>query len=381
MEELDETGMDFAPVDEAHRFPCPSCGSDLRFSADKGDLVCDHCGFSEHVSPPSRGRRAEVLQELDFEAALRQQVPASEIISVRTASCESCGAQIEFGDVEQAKECPFCASPIVTDTGQNRHLKPQAVLPFGLDEKTARSAMTKWLGRLWFAPNGLKEYARKGRKMTGIYVPYWTYDSRTRTAYAGRRGDDYYTTQTRVVNGKRQNVRVRQTRWSAARGKVARNFDDVLVLASDSLPRDYTDALEPWDLVELRAYRPEFLAGYIAEGYVVELKPGFAIARRKMDVAIASDIRRDIGGDHQQITDARTDVRDVTFKHILLPVWLAAYKFRGRTYRFVVNGRTGKVKGERPYSAWKIAFAVIAAMLALMVFLYLGEMQNQSGTY
>ena len=52
-------------------------------------------------------------------------------------------------------------------------------------------------------------------------------------------------------------------------------------------------------------------------------------------------------------------MRDVTFKHILLPVWLVAYRFRGRTYRFVVNARTGRVQGERPWSAWKIALAVI----------------------
>jgi predicted RNA-binding Zn-ribbon protein involved in translation (DUF1610 family) len=379
--ELDDAGRNSAAVAETHRFPCPSCGSDLRFSADSGDLICDHCGFTEPVAATGRGNWTEALQELDYEAALRQQVPASEIISVRTAHCESCGAQIEFGEAEQAKQCPFCASPIVTDTGEHRHLKPQALLPFALDEKTARGEMTRWLGRLWFAPNGLKEYARKGRRMTGIYVPYWTYDSRTRTAYAGRRGDDYWTTQTRVVNGKRQTVRVRKTRWSNVRGKVARDFDDVLVLASDSLPRDYTDALEPWDLGALKPYRPEFLAGYVGEGYVVELEPGFAIARRKMDAVIASDIRRDIGGDHQQITNASTDVRDVTFKHILLPVWLAAYKFRGKTFRFVVNARTGKVKGERPYSAWKIALAVIAALLAIGLFLVLGELQGNGGSF
>lgn len=361
---------------EKHRFPCPSCGSDLRYSAETGGLVCDHCGFTEQVSGAGRERQSEALRELDYEAALRKQVPASEVVTVRTVHCESCGAQIEFGDTEQAKECPFCASPVVTDTGSHRHLKPQALLPFALDEKSARGAMTKWLGRLWFAPNGLKEYARKGRKMTGIYVPYWTYDARTRTAYTGRRGDDYWTTQTRMSNGKRETVRVRKTRWRSVRGQVARNFDDVLVVATDSLPRDYVDALEPWDLGALAPYSPDYLAGYIAEGYSVELEPGFAIARNKMDAVIASDIRRDIGGDHQQISNTRTDVRDVTFKHILLPVWMAAYRFRGKSYRFVVNGRTGEVKGERPYSAWKIALAVAAALIAMGALLYFGEFQG-----
>jgi hypothetical protein len=47
---------------------------------------------------------------------------------------------------------------------------------------------------------------------------------------------------------------------------------------------------------------------------------------------------------------------------------MAAYKYRGRTFRFVVNGRTGRVQGERPWSAWKIAIAVVlGALLAAAI--------------
>ena len=152
-------------------------------------------------------------------------------------------------------------------------------------------------------------------------------------------------------------------RWRSVSGRVARFFDDVLVLASRTLPKRYTDALEPWDLSALEPYRPEFLAGFRAEGYQVELEDGFTEARAHMDNVIARDVRFDIGGDRQRIHDIDTTVRDVTFKHILLPVWLAAYKYRGETYRFVVNGRTGRVQGERPWSAWKIAIAVVLGLI------------------
>ncbi|HKL56096.1 MAG TPA: primosomal protein N' (replication factor Y) - superfamily II helicase, partial [Roseovarius sp.] len=140
-------------------------------------------------------------------------------------------------------------------------------------------------------------------------------------------------------------------------------FDDVLVLASRSLPKRFTDGLEPWDLSALEPYAPQYLAGFRAEGYAVELDEGFTEAREIMDRAIARDVRFDIGGDRQRIHDIQTQISDVTFKHVLLPVWLAAYKYRGETYRFVVNGRTGRVQGERPWSAWKIALAVIAGLL------------------
>jgi ribosomal protein S27E len=292
---------------------------------------------------------------------------------VRTTRCPGCGALVEFADATHATECPFCATPVVAGTGTNRQIKPQAVLPFALDERTARRAMTNWLGSLWFAPNGLVEFARKGRAMTGLYVPYWTFDAATRSSYVGERGDHYYVTETVVVDGKRRQQQVQKTRWSAARGWVKRAFDDVLVLASQSLPRQYTDALAPWDLAALKPYRADYLSGFTAEGYTVGLEEGWARAQQAMAGVIAHDVRRDIGGDVQRIQRIDTEYSAETFKHVLLPIWMAAYKYNGRTYRFVVNGQTGRVQGERPYSIWKIAFAILCALALAAAFAYANE--------
>lgn len=348
---------------QEHRFPCDQCGADFRFDPAAGKLVCDHCGNEQDIDVARSPWQA--IRELDFTAALNTQLPEAEIEEIRVLQCPNCGAQVEFDADTHAAECPFCATPVVTDTGTHRHIKPKGLLPFALDEGAARDAMNQWLGRLWFAPNGLQEYARKGRRMQGIYVPYWTFDADTKTDYRGERGTVYYTTHTVMRNGKRQQLRKRHVRWTPKSGKVARFFDDVLVLASRSLPKTYTDGLEPWDLSALEPYAPEYLAGFRAEGYTVELEEGFTLARQKMDRVIERDVKFDIGGDVQRIHDLRTAVSDVTFKHVLLPVWLAAYKYRGKTYRFVVNGRTGRVQGERPWSAWKIAVAVVlGAILA-----------------
>ena len=349
-----------APVEE-YRFPCDNCGADFRFDPAASKLVCDYCGNTAELD--QSGPWTGGIRELDFRRALAQELPLQEIEETRVSICPNCAAQVRFDAGVQATECPFCATPVVADTGTQRRIKPRALLPFALDEDTARRAMTDWLGSLWFAPNGLQGYARKGRRMQGIYVPYWTFDADTKSAYKGERGTVYYQTRTVTRNGKREQIREARVRWKAVSGRVARFFDDVLVLASRSLPKSYTDALEPWDLAALEPYRPEFLAGFRAEAYTVELEDGFAQARRHMDRVIARDVKFDIGGDRQRIHDIQTQISDITFKHILLPVWLAAYKYRGKTYRFVVNGRTGRVRGERPYSAIKIAIAVVIGAL------------------
>ncbi|GIT85062.1 MULTISPECIES: TFIIB-type zinc finger domain-containing protein [Roseobacter] len=343
-----------------HHFPCDTCGADLRFDPAQGQMVCAHCG---HIESLDQGPWAAAkIRELDFNTALKGDLPAPEMEETRVSSCPNCAAEVAFDPNVHAKECPFCATPVVTDTGTHRHIKPRAVLPFALDERTAHDAMNDWLGSLWFAPNGLQDYARKGRKMDGIYVPYWTYDADTTSRYTGERGTVYYQTRQVMRDGKPTTVRVAKVRWRAARGQVARFFDDVLVLASKSLPKRFTDGLAPWDLAALEPYTPEYLAGFRAEGYAVTLEQGFVEARAIMDATIRRDIKFDIGGDRQRVHRVDTQIRDVTFKHILLPVWLAAYKYRGETYRFVVNGRTGKVQGERPYSAIKIALAAIVGL-------------------
>jgi len=341
-----------------HRFPCDACGADLRFTPAAGQLVCDHCGNTE----PMEGRRVATLQEIDLRKGLSQS--GTDLMEeTRVSTCPNCAAQVEFDPDVHAAECPFCATPVVTDTGAHRHIKPAGVLPFALEEHAAKDAMSDWLGGLWFAPNGLQAYARKGRKMQGIYVPYWTFDADTTTNYTGQRGTVYYQTVTVIRDGKPVRKQVPRTRWRSVSGRVTRFFDDVLVLASRSLPPRFTKALSPWDLSALTPYTPEFLAGFRAEGYTVTLDEGFEDAKQQMDAVINRDIRFDIGGDKQRIDQARTQMRDVTFKHVLLPVWLAAYKYRGKSYRFVVNGQTGRVQGERPYSTWKIGFAVLGGLV------------------
>ncbi|KUF12472.1 TFIIB-type zinc finger domain-containing protein [Pseudoponticoccus marisrubri] len=346
---------------EEHRFPCDQCGSDLRFDPEAGRLVCDHCGNTGEIA--GAGPWEGGVRELDFKQAMANLLPLQEIEETRVTTCPNCAAQIEFDPDTHAAECPYCATPVVTDTGTHRHIKPRGLLPFALDEAAARKAMTDWLGGLWFAPNGLQDYARKGRRMSGIYVPYWTFDAQTASAYRGERGTIYYETRQVVRDGKTETVRVQKIRWTPAAGRVARFFDDVLVLASKALPKRFTDALEPWDLSAMEPYRPEFLAGFRAEGYQVDLDDGFTEARARMDRQIERDVKFDIGGDRQRIHRIDTDVSDVTFKHVLLPVWMAAYKYRGKSYRFVVNGRTGRVQGERPWSAWKIALAVLLGVI------------------
>lgn len=172
--------------------------------------------------------------------------------------------------------------------------------------------------------------------------------------------------------------RVPKIRWSPVSGRVSRFFDDVLIGASRSLPRKILDSLQPWDLDQLIPYDENYLSGFTSEYYQVELDEGFDYAKQVMDNQIYKDIAHDIGGDHQRIHSTHTEHRNNTYKHCLLPVWSAAFRYREKSYRFVINARTGKVQGERPYSVWKISFAILVAVIVLAVG---GYYLNKNGVF
>ncbi|MBX2853644.1 MAG: primosomal protein N' (replication factor Y) - superfamily II helicase, partial [Rhodobacteraceae bacterium] len=211
------------------------------------------------------------------------------------------------------------------------------------------------------------------RPLSGVYLPFWTFDADARAAYRGARGTVHHVTRSRFAfrDGKRVQIqqRVPKVRWTPVSGMVRRRFDDVLVTASRTLPPSLLERLgglrAGWDLHDLRPYSPEFLAGYRAEAYQIDLEEGFSASRAMMEVQLRRDVRFDIGGDRQRVDALDTRLNDVSFKHVLLPVWIAAYRYRGDAYRFIVNARTGEVIGERPYSTWKIAAALVTAALVI----------------
>ena len=362
-------------VTDQYHWPCAQCGADLRYAPGQTELKCDHCGYVQAITAKPPRAKARALTEHDLARGLADDLPASASEEVRSTSCPNCGAVVEFQGANHATECPFCATPVVVDTGSHRHIKPQALVPFELTEDQARDALTGWLGSLWFAPNGLLEYTRKGRTMAGIYAPFWTFDADTVSDYEGQRGEHYYETEwvTVNVNGKseRRQQQVQKTRWYRASGRVSRQFDDVLTMASTSLPARLGNDLTPWDLDKLEPYSPDYIAGFQAEGYTVSLADGNAQAHQTMARVIEGDVRADIGGDVQRIDWVKTAYSSETFKHVLLPVWTAAYKYGGKSYRFLVNGQTGEVQGERPYSWWKIGFAVVGAVILAVGAAYL----------
>ena len=241
------------------------------------------------------------------------------------------------------------------------------------DARAAGEAFKSWVSGLWFAPSDLAKRARSDR-IDGVYLPFWTYDAHTFTTYRGARGiHRTWTTTDTDDEGNTTTSTHTVTDWYATSGAVTVNFDDVVVCASNSLPRTLVDSLEPWGLPDLVPFEPSYLSGFLTERKQVGLEEGFELAKKPMAKAIDSAIRRDIGGDEQRIDHRSSTYDDVAFKLFLGPVWVSSYRHGEKVFRFSVNGRTGEVAGERPYSVLKIAAAVLAGLALLGGIIYLSQ--------
>lgn len=292
------------------------------------------------------------------EFGLREQIAnGGELETVETPSlnCTTCGASVEFDADEHSRLCPFCDSAIVADVTMQRSIVPQGLLPFSVQEKEAHERMYSWLNARWFAPSGITSEAAQ-EHFSGVYVPTWTYDATTVTDYTGKRGR-------RVRSGKTTTIR-----WTKVSGTVAGSFDDVLVSGSKSVSVEFKDALAPWPLSDLETYQTEFLAGFRAENHTMGLEEGYAESQVFMRTKIRDWIKADIGGDRQIISSSDSSFSNETFKHVLLPVWITHYTLEKTRYRMSVNGQTGKVYGQRPFSNRKLLIGAAIGFLTMAVF-------------
>ena len=359
--------FDEKTADVNNTLKCKNCAASLTFAPGTKSLVCQYCGTTNEITHAEEEfKEIEELDYFDYE-----HVNDAEKYTVQVLKCNSCGASTTYDGKTAASSCPFCTAPLVVAGGGQAAsiIKPKSLIAFVIDQNKAIESFKKYAKNQWFAPDAFLKLTKSHDKVKGMYIPYWSFDADVHTQYIGQRGIDYVTTETYTTteNGKTvtRTRNVTRTNWWPVSGEVDNNFDDLMVTASSTLPVDVANNLDPWDSKGLVPYNDSYIAGFVAEMYNIELKAGFESGKNKMWPVIENTICRDIGGDHQRITRHQSNYSNVKFKHALLPIWISVVPYKEKKYYFLVNGQTGKVQGQQPYSAIKIILAVLLALLII----------------
>lgn len=347
---------------------CPDCGGVMDFDPGTGGLACPYCGHTEAIPAAAAGdgQAAAAAQELDFESA-EQTANQDWGAEKKMVICKSCGAESIYDALQIANECPYCGSNQVMEAQDKNTMAPGGVCVFKVDSKKAGELFMAWIKKKWFCPKVAKEKA-KPESFQGVYLPFWTFDAQTNSRYSGRYG------KYRTERDSEGNTHT-ETDWYPVSGRYDEFIDDQIVAASTQHDTDYLSGLEPFNTADNLTYKPEYVAGFVAERYSVGLKDGWEKAKKlifgRVKRNISTKVERENFADVVEIDRLSISYSAITFKYLLLPVWMSSFKFKDKQYHFMVNGQTGKVSGSTPISALRVAIAILIALVAIFVIYYM----------
>jgi DNA-directed RNA polymerase subunit RPC12/RpoP len=342
-------------------YPCSGCGAIMVFSPAKGHLLCPYCSSEEKIQTSTSINSYETPDILRQEA-----LPKS---TKREIQCPKCGVNYSFKDFQVSTSCQYCSTPAILDF--ENPIKPESIAPFKVEQKEAHKIFGKWIGSLWFAPNELKHLVDTQKRLTGFYLPYWLFDASSQSYYTGERGEAYYVTVERrvIVDGRERIVQEqeRRIRWYPVSGEVYRDFRDISISASEVIPYELLQSLRSRASNYLVALDKRFLSGFDTREYTIPPRESYEKAKIIMRRIIRGDVLRDIGGDEQRIHSINTKFSQEYYRHSLFPVWSTHFKYKGKNYYYAIDGFTGEIVGERPYSYWKIFFLTLFIMGILLI--------------
>jgi predicted RNA-binding Zn-ribbon protein involved in translation (DUF1610 family) len=353
-------------------YPCFNCGADVVFDIQSQQMKCPYCGMVQQIVHDAQKQ----LHENDYQAMLKSVSDWRKHKSVQVQSllkelnCPSCGGTVVFKDTLTSDFCPYCATPLQIENAHaaEQRVPADGVLPFQVERDKAKAQLKTWVQHLWFAPTQFKRMEFEDT-FQGLYLSHWTFDAETYSAYTGERGENY----TEVIGHGKDRRTVTRTRWYSAQGQVDHFHNDVVVNACRTFVKSLMDRFTRWPLQKAVPFQDAYLAGFVARTYDVELDEAYVEAKYRIDQWIDGAVRADIGGDRQRVNSVQTEYQNLKFKLMLLPVWMLSYRFHNKVYHVVVNGASGEVQGERPWSAWKIASTILFAIMMALIIVAIGQ--------
>jgi hypothetical protein len=327
------------PAPQGHA--CTNCGSPV----DVGDRFCNVCG---------------AVQGGAHATAQQPEAPPMQISIV----CKNCGARLNIAADQRSITCPFCDSNMVvesTDEETGRQ-PPEFVIGFAITPQQALEKFRQWLRASGMFRPGDLSTARIEEKLRGVYLPFWSFSMLARSRWTAQIGEYWYRTETytTIIDGKpaTQTRTVQETEWWGLEGQHHNYYSGYLVSGSRGLQQEYAEKIKPFRLEAIKRYQPYFLAGWLSEEYSVARDDALPLCQQEFQRWEQHNIERFLPGDTYKHVLVNSEFSDMNSDLILLPVYLLSYRYGEKLFRFLLNGQTGKVAGDKPYSPMRIGMAV-----------------------
>lgn len=344
-------------------YKCPCCGAALTFDGGERKLVCDSCGTQFDADGVSAAEQYE-SEDADFEQIDWNAPGNSEPSPAHVYTCQSCGAELVTDANTTATECAYCGSPIILTSNLNSGVQPEYVLPFKVSEDQARQMFSGYFHGKRLIPNVFERTRNRISEIRRLYVPFWLFSCRAdvNATYNAAR----------ISVHTHGDIEETCTRHYLVRRTGSLDFEGIPVDGSEKLDNRITESLEPYDFAEAIPFVPAALSGSLADSPDVSLDSCRARADERLHASARGAFRSTvIGFDLVDERSCRIHVSNGHAMPVLLPVWLIRTekeeKNGKRTYTFAINGQTGKMTCDVPFSKGRAAkwfFGLTAAITA-----------------
>ena len=339
-------------------YKCKGCGAPIEFDGSKGELVCEYCGT--HMTVEEMAQTGEKYDAQVENAATDESIR----MDIDGYKCQNCGAELLTDENTTATVCSYCGSPAIIKARLTGEMMPAKVIPFSMTREQAKSSFSSWCKKGAFTPGMFKKKTFV-ESMTGIYVPFWLYN------YNAECHMDAHAT--RVRTHTEGEYRVTHTDHFIVVRDGEAEFSLIPADASEKMPDDMMDLLEPYNYSELKDFQMPYLSGFMSEKYNYDSNEMAPRVERRVRDYIFKEVRDTIHGySSLSITSSNTRLRRNNAVYTLLPVWMITYRYNGENKILAINGQTGKQVGTLPRSMgklWGSFFGIFAGVFAILMLL------------
>lgn len=356
-----------APSGERHQpvvvFNCPQCGGMAAYDIKEGSLTCMYCGHKESAQHSVVGTKAD---KFEFRVETMERAALGWGESRQEINCQNCGSRISVPPNELTHTCVFCDSnKVIQREVPQEVLRPRYLIPFQLEATACQKIFDQWLGDHWLTPKSLQELANL-REFTGIYLPFWTFDTVTKADWKAQVGhpetEEYY------EDGKWKTRTVIEWRWES--GHVQERFTNKLISGTTHVSPTLLNQIQHYDLSQLVTYNASLLAGLQAQAYEVPLKQAWQKARHQMREQTRRRCRDEPSTRLVRKFELTLGFAEESWRYILLPAYIVAYSYNKTLYQIAINGQNGTIGGPRPVD-WRKLWLIVVASFSFSGFILL----------
>ncbi len=320
---------------------CPNCGGAVMFDAASGKMRCSYCD--------SYFETKQFEQQEKHATQAQQEKQAMNMMECNVFSCTSCGAELVINEMESATVCAYCGQPTIVFNRVSQTLRPEMLIPFRVQKEQVEAIIRKRFASGKYIPKEIKDF--KMERVRGIYIPYWLYDAHYK---------DRQLIRTKIKRGKST-----VTRYFLRDAEC--EFRQLPLDASERLNDGSSQLLEPYNMKDLVAFNPSYMAGYYADRYDKNNMDLRNIAYDRMKAMFDGQTKQSCPGSSKTIVESNPQMHIRRETYVMLPVWFMIFRHNNRPYTMLVNGQTGKLIGSVPVDKGRVTSSAIITYLITLI--------------